>query len=1065
MILGIIPEQGGIVKAIFGVMFKVNGRGGPYIVYFLLSLWGVHKTMFMVFLPIMRACMQRRIVSFVVLLAFLLTGVIGPVAFALAQEVILLPQPGTRVNLSPGFAPALLKGLKIYPNDPFRLDFILDKGDTDGSVNKLQDASSRLIRYFLASITVPEKDLWVNLSPYEKDRIAPDAFGQTEMGRDLLAQDYILKQITASLIYPEGEAGKKFWAKVYAEAQARYGTTDIPIDTFNKVWIVPEKAVVYETLNAAYVVESRLKVMLESDYVAVEKSSRASVPLLPAPAATWGETERGGDIAKNILREVIIPILEKEVNEGQNFTQLRQVYNSLILAIWFKDRIRESILGKAYVDRDKIAGIDIKDKAEKDKIWARYVESFKKGAYNFIREEKDTASGEMVPKKHFSGGNDFSQCRRIAVMYNRETHRGRPMDIGISGKTMVVKVGIYPNALNQDLLINNGLDSSQNIDQSVQSWQGMVAAYNEELLNIPGVSFQEAAVLETQSFTIDSFIRVDSTKFGMSQHILMAILLDKNNGVAGFSSISLNMHDIKKIAGQIRWIHENRLRALNFYANKWHAQGFEMVKRGRQLIDLQAAIRKYSDASESFRWMGNVHDRQRVSAITIILQQALERLSQLKDTAPMPVWDKFDKKQAVLVLGASGFIGRNLVRALIKEGYEDIIGIGRSDNFDKGTVSHHVIEGELAQVNMNKPFKYYSLDLALTNDIPLIMEEHNIKYVINVSPYGDVKFFDKYPFSAINSSLGEGLMAILTICRKKGIPLIQMGTALVYDSNINLINEDSPMRPLHKTYTEVMCLREFLSDNYFAVGTKNLRLTNVYGEGDQPDRVIPYFIDQIKKGNALRVVNDVKDFIHVDDVVRAIIAAFSVNVKNGTYNIGTGHGVGISDLAVIVMQLMGKNVPVSLLSETSQNILVLDSSKFSRLSGWSPQVSLFAGLQQKISFYNAGKTKEIPSESIKPKDQAGEEGGFQDAPDFAETVENISEKPGTGGIDLTRGRMNVDINTHGPGVHYAFDPAMIQRLEDATGMTPTIIDIRPMGVPLDAFMGSQEGPGMKHPGM
>ena len=70
-----------------------------------------------------------------------------------------------------------------------------------------------------------------------------------------------------------------------------------------------------------------------------------------------------------------------------------------------------------------------------------------------------------------------------------------------------------------------------------------------------------------------------------------------------------------------------------------------------------------------------------------------------------------------------------------------------------------------------------------------------------------------------------------------------------------------------------------------------------------------------------------------------------------------------------------------------------------------------------------------------------------------------------GGIDLTRGRMNVDINTHGPGVHYAFDPAMIQRLEDATGMTPTIIDIRPMGVPLDAFMGSQEGPGMKHPGM
>jgi ABC-type sulfate/molybdate transport systems ATPase subunit len=65
--------------------------------------------------------------------------------------------------------------------------------------------SSKLIKYFLASLTIPEKDLWVNLShPYEKDRmIARKNLGQTEMGRDMLAQDYILKQLTASLIYPE----------------------------------------------------------------------------------------------------------------------------------------------------------------------------------------------------------------------------------------------------------------------------------------------------------------------------------------------------------------------------------------------------------------------------------------------------------------------------------------------------------------------------------------------------------------------------------------------------------------------------------------------------------------------------------------------------------------------------------------------------------------------------------------------------------------------------------------------------------------------------------------------
>ena len=53
--------------------------------------------------------------------------------------------------------------------------------------------------------------------------------------------------------------------------QKKFGTTNIPVNTFNKVWIVPEKAVVYENAKAgtAYVVEAKLKVMLEQDYLAL----------------------------------------------------------------------------------------------------------------------------------------------------------------------------------------------------------------------------------------------------------------------------------------------------------------------------------------------------------------------------------------------------------------------------------------------------------------------------------------------------------------------------------------------------------------------------------------------------------------------------------------------------------------------------------------------------------------------------------------------------------------------------------------------------------------------------
>ncbi len=316
------------------------------------------------------------------------------------------------VRLSPDFSPALLKGLKVHPEDPFQFDFILDKGESQLADEALKDESNKLIKYFLASLTVPEGDLWVNLSPYEKDRIVPESFGQTDMGRDLLAQDYLLKQITASLIYPEDEFGQKFWKRVYEEATAKFGTTDIPVNTFNKVWIVPSKAVLYENAKAgtAYVVESRLKVMLEEDYLAIEKSGAGPAPAAPRSSSlslranVVPASGSPATLASQVIREIVIPQLEKEVNEGKNFAQLRQVYSSLILAAWYKKKIKDSVLSQVYADKNKIAGINIEDPQEKQKIYEQYVKAFKKGVYNYIKEEQDPATGTMIPRKYFSGG-------------------------------------------------------------------------------------------------------------------------------------------------------------------------------------------------------------------------------------------------------------------------------------------------------------------------------------------------------------------------------------------------------------------------------------------------------------------------------------------------------------------------------------------------------------------------------------------------------------------------------------------------------------------------------------
>src|SRR5262245_42880402 len=132
-----------------------------------------------------KLCFVSRALCAAVLLCFVSTTIVPP---AYAQQ-IFMPTPGTMVRLSPSFSPPILKGIKVYPENPFLFDFILDEGQTK---NTNQDDAAKLVKYFLASLTTPEKDMWVNLSPYEKDRIVPDSFGQTEMGRDLLAQDYLL---------------------------------------------------------------------------------------------------------------------------------------------------------------------------------------------------------------------------------------------------------------------------------------------------------------------------------------------------------------------------------------------------------------------------------------------------------------------------------------------------------------------------------------------------------------------------------------------------------------------------------------------------------------------------------------------------------------------------------------------------------------------------------------------------------------------------------------------------------------------------------------------------------
>ena len=332
----------------------------------------------------------KKVLTLIILGFFVLSTAIP----AQAQVAWMLPPAGTMLSTSSSYLAPFLKGMIVYPDKPFNFDFIVDSGNSGLEGEALRSETQKLIRYFLASLTIPEDDMWVNLSPNERNRITSEELGRTEMGRDLLALDYILKQLTTSLITPESGPGAEMWKRIYSKAQELYGTTDIPIKTFNKIWITPDKAVVYQNDNVAIVLKSHLKVMMEEDFLASGKEQTSS---------NNGQEELN-EQSLEIIREVIIPEIEKEVNQGENFALLRQVYQSMILATWYKKQLKGSILNQIYSDKYKTVGVKHQDEGIIEEIYDQYLKAFREGAYNFIKEDYDPISQENIPRKYFSGG-------------------------------------------------------------------------------------------------------------------------------------------------------------------------------------------------------------------------------------------------------------------------------------------------------------------------------------------------------------------------------------------------------------------------------------------------------------------------------------------------------------------------------------------------------------------------------------------------------------------------------------------------------------------------------------
>ena len=251
----------------------------------------------------------------------------------------------------------------------------------------------------------------------------------------------------------------------------------------------------------------------------------------------------------------------------------------------------------------------------------------------------------------------------------------------------------------------------------------------------------------------------------------------------------------------------------------------------------------------------------------------------------------------ILVTGGAGFIGSHIVEYLVQRGDDVTI----LDNLHSGKMQN------LSKINndinfVNGDIRDYELLERLTKDSDGVFHQAAL-----VSVPQSFKMQDEY--FDVNTN---GTENILKLAKEYGFKVVYASSSSVYGNqkqiSIKESNDKSPANP----YAQTKLKAELLAEKYSEMGVHviGLRYFNVYGRRQSKEYagVIKLFLERIQQKNAPKINGDglqTRDFVYVEDVVKANILAMESNVKHKFFNVGMGYSVSILDLANMVIDASG----------------------------------------------------------------------------------------------------------------------------------------------------------------
>jgi dTDP-glucose 4,6-dehydratase len=297
------------------------------------------------------------------------------------------------------------------------------------------------------------------------------------------------------------------------------------------------------------------------------------------------------------------------------------------------------------------------------------------------------------------------------------------------------------------------------------------------------------------------------------------------------------------------------------------------------------------------------------------------------------------------VVGGAGFVGVNFAAAALARGYQTVI-IDVGDRL-----------GRLAHSGLLDRTRCHLVDVATPG-----AEVPEVDVLLHLAALPHVDFSLYHPETVTTNNVGVHA-TVLATARRRQTPVLFTSSVEVYGGNDGaMFDEEDPLVAL-SPYAASKIACESLTASYQAVYgslVTTVRLTNLYGPWQAPDRVLPRVTGQAIVGHPAEASADrIRDFLFVDDAVRALLLLIERGAWGGVFSLSSGIGVEVEEAARMVVDAVGHGslrIVDAPLRDGRGGSLVASPQRLMNAVDWKPEVPLDTGIERTVAWYRDNQT-------------------------------------------------------------------------------------------------------------